>query len=112
MTNDRSFAELLAEWMAARNLNGRTAAPLVGVSHETVYTWLRGGLPPRTRLVTVSAALGIDQEMLAAVVLRDRQRHRPPTKLRENAVDKVLQRRRRHNASSVAPDPTKTRGYP
>lgn len=49
-------------------------ADRVGVHQTTVSSWMRGSsLPPRTRIPSLAAALGMPVDDLAALVARSRQ---------------------------------------
>ena len=69
---NEGMARVLARWLKARGLSPAEGAPLLGVSHQTVYTWLEGGLPPKSRIPGLAVALGVPEDRLRRVIRRDR----------------------------------------
>jgi transcriptional regulator with XRE-family HTH domain len=78
--NCDSFAAILRAWMVGRGLAAQAAADRLGVSHQTVYNWLDGALPPSTRVRALAKLLGRTEDELGSVIRVDRmkaRRHAP-----------------------------------
>ncbi len=61
------FAAVLAAWIQTKRVTAAEAATVLGVSHQTVYNWLAGALPPRTRVPALALTLGVPVARLMRV---------------------------------------------
>lgn len=72
--NLEPYAGVIGAWLKARGLSPVEAAPLLGVSHQTVYNWLDGQLPPLTRIKAIAKALAVSESKLRQLIERDQSK--------------------------------------
>ena len=72
------FSALYRQYLEQQGLTANSAAPRLGISHQTSYHYAAGlSLPPRTRVPALALAMGLPLADLSAAVDADRTPPRP-----------------------------------
>jgi transcriptional regulator with XRE-family HTH domain len=71
--DQQTLPAIIKPWLGQRSV--RQGAAALGVADNTLHAWLRGtSFPPRTRIPSLAAALGVSVEALTRMVAHARRR--------------------------------------